>query len=197
MTDTYDTEIYRDYTITMSQDVDFTESPLEWSTPTERGATYALKHNRYELPFELDPVYDDNGDDIVDLDLYSSWTEFAEACAPEDQKCYKFVRWYEHSGISVSLRDDESGRDWDAGIVGVIFGTDDNAIQSTFSDFKHYTEGDIYSVTVEDPEGEFVDSLGCIYGYDATELEGQYIVDYALSQPRAGHKPVNASKLHK
>ena len=177
---------YRGYTIRIEQD-DADDNPVNWTTPEDRGATYALKHNRYDLPFEVE----------ADLDDYNNWTEFAEAEAPEGQPVYKFVRWYEHSGIAVSLRDDESGRDWDAGIVGVIFGTDTDAIEATFSEFQHYVEGTIYSVTVEDPDGEFVDSLGCIYGYDETELEGQYIVDYALSQPRAGHKPVNASKLHK
>ena len=177
---------YRGYTLKIDYD-EADDNPVNWTSPEDRGATYALKHNRYDLPFELD----------ADLDDFESWTDFAEHNAPEGQPVYKFVRWYEHSGIAVSLRDDESGHDWDAGIAGVIFGESTEAIESTFSEFKHYIEGDIYSVTVEDPDGEFVDSLGCIYGYEATELEGQYIVDYALSQPRAGHKPRNASELHK
>lgn len=188
--------LYNGYKITIEQDM-ADDNPVEWTSPEDRRATFALKHERYDLPFELDQKYDDNGDDIVDLDLYKSWTEFAEACAPEDQKCYKFVRWYEHSGISVSLRDDESGRDWDAGIAGVIFGTDTDAIESAFTEWQFYVQGEIYSVMVEDPEGEMVDSLGCIYGYDQAEAEGEAIVNYALSQPRSGHKPKSASSYHK
>lgn len=183
---------YKGYKITIENDPDYMDTPLDWTTPEERGATFALKHNRYELPFELDPKYNDDGDDIVDLALYNSWTEFAEACAPEDQKCYKFVRWYEHSGIAVSLRDDESGRDWDAGIAGVIFGRTTEDIENAFSDWKPFVEGDLWSVFVTDQDGEQIDSLSGIAGYDQAELEGQYIVDYQLTLPP---KPTKHDRL--
>lgn len=191
-----DVILYNGFKISIEQDQYADESPLDWTTPEERGATFALQISRYDLPFELDSKYDDNGDNIVDMDLYNSWDEFAKACAPADQQCYKFVRWYEHSGISVSLRDAEDGHDWDAGIAGVIFGTDDDAIKGSFADWKMYIEGDVYSVTVTDPAGEFVDSLGGIYGYEYAEAAGREMIDEILTQPRAGHKPVNASAMH-
>ena len=178
---------YRGYTLRINYD-EADDNPINWTTPDDRGATYALYHKRYDLPFEID--------NAGDLDEYESWTEFAQSNALSNQPIYKFVRWFEHSGISVSLRDDEDGHGWDAGIAGVIFGESEDAIESTFWEFKHYTEGDIYSVTVEDQHGEFVDSLGCIFGTNQAQAEGMAIVDYALSLPRAGHHPIKASALH-
>ena len=70
------------------------------------------------------------------------------------------------------------------------------AIEAAFTEWQHYVEGNIYRVEVLDPDGESIDALGCIYGYEAAELEGEYIIDYQLSLPRAGHKPMRASALH-
>lgn len=145
------------------------DDPTTWTTPDERKVTFALHHKRYDLPFELDNKYDDEGNNIVDLDLYDSWTEFADACAPSDQQNYRFVRWYEHSGVAVSLRDDESGRDWDAGIAGVIFGETTADINREFETWKQYIEGNVYWVAIETADGRPVDSLAGLYGDEAVK----------------------------
>lgn len=193
-----DTREFNGYKITITQDADYFDGPLDWTTPEERGAAYCLKMRRYDLPWELDAEYDEDGNDKNDLDRYSSWTEFAEARAPENMQHYKFVRWYEHSGVAVSLIDTEGPQGWDAGIAGVIFGESEDAIEGTFLDWKCYIEGDIWSVTVEDINGNFVDSLSGIYGYDYAEREGEAIAIYdANTNKRATHKPQNARELHR
>lgn len=153
------TEHYRGYTITLEYDQD-ADNPLMWRTPKERRAWYALRHRRYSLPFEIDANPDD----------YHAWAELAAAVtAPGGElagKVYQFVRWYEHSGIAVSLRDDEGGQDWDAGIAGVVFGTTRAAILASFTVWKAYTEGEVYALTITAPDGNEVDSLCGLYGYD-------------------------------
>jgi hypothetical protein len=152
-------EYYNGYTITLEYDWD-ADNPLTWTTPEERRAWYVLRHRRYSLPFEID----------ADLHDYRSWTELAAAVtAPGGElsgKVYQFVRWYEHSGIATSLRDDEGGQDWDAGIAGVVFGTTRAAILASFAFWKPYVEDDVYTLMITAPDGDEVDNLGGLYGYD-------------------------------
>lgn len=187
-----DTIEYKGYKIAINYDED-TEDPTTWTTPEERGATFALHHNRYTLPFELENKYDDEGNNLVDLDLYNSWEEFAKACAPEDQQNYRFVRWYEHSGIAVSLRDDESGHDWDAGIAGVIFGETTDTINAVFEDWRSYIQGEVYYFCIYDQDGELVDSLSGIYGLEYAEQEAKDWID-AYTPPHKVAK--KAQELH-
>lgn len=126
---------YKGHTIIVDYD-EWAENPLDWATPEERGAWFVMSHKQYNLPNELD----------VDFDDFSSWNELAEKSS---KLPYKFVRWYEHSGIAVSLQDNPDGQDWDAGIVGVIFGETTERIKQVFADWKCYIEGDIYAYSSE------------------------------------------------
>lgn len=192
--------LYSGYSYTVEQDDGYSNSPLDWNTPEERGGVYfALSHRRYSLPWEID----------AETENYSSWRELAEAVTTKqgaedwcigdgqlDGYNYKFVQWYEHSGISVKLYDTDELGGWDSGCAGVVFGQTDKAIESVFNQWKQYVEGDIWAVTVYDQQGEFVDALGGIYGYSDAEAEAEAIINYAQSRPRAGHHPVKASALH-
>ncbi len=117
--------------------------------------------------------------------------------APEGQPVYKFVRWYEHSGVVVSLRDDDHVSDWDAGIAGVIYGETTDDIEFAFEEWKDYIEGNIFYIVVKDPDGEVIDSLGYIRGYEQAEREAMALIDYELSKPRTGHKPKPDKRIHK
>jgi hypothetical protein len=166
---------YKGYTIDIEQS-DYVEDPTNDCTPEDREATFVLKHRNYTLPCEVD----------VDLDAYNSWEEVAQAVT--GNKPYKFVRWYEHSGIAVSLRDNASVNDWDAGIVGIIFGDTTDRIESVFNEWKQYVEGDVYDYVIKDSDGDVVDSLCCIYGYDFTVEEAKYFIDDYL---KTRHTKVN------
>lgn len=178
---------YRGYKILIEQD-EADEDPTSWSEPADRGATFVLSHKRYNLPCEIE----------VDFDDYKSFTDMAERHPDIKGKPFKLVRWYEHSGVSVSLRDDEhAGLGFDAGIAGIIFGDTTEAIESAFNEWKMYIEGDVWRITVQDSAGEYVEGLSCIYGRDEAEQEGRMIVDHALTQPRVGHHPKRAQELHR
>jgi len=165
------TEQYNGYTITLTYDDGDVQNPLWWTTPEERRAWYALRHRRYSLPFEID----------ADPDDYDSWTELAAAVtAPGAElagKVYQFVRWYEHSGTAVSLRDDEGGQDWDAGIAGVVFGTTRAAILASFTVWKAYVECEVYRVRITASDGTEIDSLCGLYGYEEALGCARWVID--------------------
>lgn len=187
---------YKGYAITLAHDVD-ADNPLAFTAPEERRTWYALRHRRYALPFEIN----------ADTDDYHSWTELARAVtAPDGElagKVYQFVHWYEHSGTAVSLRDDEGGRDWDAGIAGVVFGDSRAAIRASFAAWKAYVEGDVYLVRVTAPDGNGVDSLCGLYGYDeamgcarwAIDADVQLTGTARIRRYGRGHAP-RAQELH-
>lgn len=178
---------YKGYTIKIDYDDDLIESPLEWTTPEERGSWFVLYHRHYNLPLEID----------VNLNDYTSWTDVANNHPEIKNKPVKFVRWFEHSGVAVSLRDDESGTNWDAGIVGIIVGETTEHIESAFNEWKMYIEGDIYNYTVTDIQGKHVDSLGGIFGYAHGVELAKKAVDYDLKHNRrANHHPQKASGVH-
>lgn len=153
------TEHYKGYTITLEYDPD-AENPLTWTTPEERRAWYALSHRRYTLPYEID----------ADTDDYHGWAELAAAVTSPDGelpgKVYRFVRWYEHSGVAVSLLSTDQFGGWDVGCAGVIFGDTLDDIDASFVSWQAYVEGEVYRVCITAPDGNEVDSLAGLYGYD-------------------------------
>lgn len=169
------TEQYNGYTISLTYDDGDVQNPLWWDTPEERRAWYALRHPRYSLPFEID----------ADPDDYYSWAELATAVtAPGGVlagKVYQFVRWYEHGGIAVSLRDNEGGQGWDAGIAGVVFGTTRAAILASFTVWKAYVECEVYRVRITASNGNEVDDLVGLYGYDEALGCARWIIDEDLT----------------
>jgi hypothetical protein len=163
-------EYYKGYTIQLEHDQD-ADNPLTWTVPEERGAWFALRHRWYDLPFEID----------ADIDDYSSRAELAGAVtAPGGElagKLYQFVRWYEHSGIAVSLTDTDQFGGWDTGCAGVIFGDNRGAILASFGMWKAYVENDVYAVSVTAPDGNEVDSLCGLYGYDEATGCARWVID--------------------
>lgn len=164
------TEHYKGYTVTLEYDQD-ADNPLDWTTPEERHAWYALRHRRYNVPFEIG----------ADPDDYQGWAELAKAVtAPGGElagKQYQFVRWYEHSGIAVDLLDTDQFAGWDVGCAGVIFGDALDDIKASFVDWRAYVEGEVYTVRVTAPDGNEVDSLGGLFGYDEALDGARWIID--------------------
>src|SRR5688572_7308701 len=103
--------IYKGFKIVVEAD-DFATNPLEWCGPEDRGAMFVMNLRGWDLPNEAG----------IDFDEFDNWHDVAEKVLKENDRftTYKFVRWHEHGGIVVSLRDDAHRDDWDAGTVGVI-----------------------------------------------------------------------------
>ena len=176
---------YKGCRISISQDEYVDESPLDWSTPEERGATFVLHHRRYNLPNELD----------VDFDEYEGWRELAAANVPEGQPVYRYVQWYEHSGVSVSISETPDVGGWDSGCAGVIYGENIDTLNAIFREWKQYIEGDIWSYEITDQYDEHIDSLSGIYGYDEAINEAKSFID-EYQPPRDSTRAVNARRLH-
>jgi hypothetical protein len=169
---------------------DYPEDPTEWALPSERQVYYALKHNSYRLPWEID----------ADTADYSSYAELAEAVTGKGGELegynYKFVRWYEHSGVSLSLRDGDQYGDWDAGCAGVIFAQTTKEIEANFADYAAYIEGDVYGYIITNPkDGEIIDSCSGFYGYDYVESEANAIAD-AYVWPHEAAYAKKAQRYH-
>lgn len=172
---------------------EYADSPIEWAGPEDRAGrvTYALKHSGYSLPYEVDA-------DTADFD---SWHALAEAVTAKGGELpgfnYKFVRWHEHGGIAVSLRDSDDLHDWDSGCAGVIFGKTTADIEAEFKPYAAYIEGEVYSYyTVNPKSGEVIDSCGGFYGADdVTEAANEAADNYIWPADAAYAK--NAKELHR
>ena len=176
-------EDYKGYRISIEQS-EYEESPLEWTTPEERGAWFVMKSNFYTLPNDLN----------VDFDEYDGWLELVKANIKKGQ-VYKFIDWYEHSGIVVRLVDGPKPLDrWDSGIVGLIIANSEQELLSSFTEWKAYVEGDIWDYSIYNDDGETVDSLCSIYGYEYALKESKQFIDSYIP-PRKLAK--SAQELHR
>lgn len=172
---------YKNHTIEIGQDMFEQESPLDWSTPDERKCWYVMSHKRYHVPNELE----------IDFDEFDSWQAVADFVYKEYKYVCKFVRWYEHSGIAVSLRDDTSVNDWDAGIVGCIFGETTQDIENSFVDWQAYIQGDIYAWSTDD------DSCAGYYGesgYKQAIAEAKQAIDLQVKREASEKRKATIAK---
>jgi len=186
MSDTID---YKGYKIGIEYDEYDQERPLEWSTPEERGVWFVMSHKKYNVPNDLD----------VNLDEFDNWQDIAKTFTKKGQ-VYKFVNWYEHGDIALSLVDEPTASNrWDAGIAGLVIADDEKTLQSVFTGYKMYMAGEIYSYMITDEDDEIVDSRTGIYGYEQAIQEALDQIDYIVEHPPVRVKSVapNATELHK
>jgi hypothetical protein len=156
---------YKDHKIDLHYS-DYNEDPTSWHTPAERGATFVMSHKRAVVPCEIDINWED----------YAGWEDAAKSKAKG--KVIRYVDWYEHGGVAVSLVKEPIPTDkWDSGIVGFIFGDNEDDINSAFNEWKDYVEGNVYDFIIYNKEGEEVDSLCCIYGRENVEDQAKDAVD--------------------
>jgi len=123
-------------------------------------------HNRYKLgdkhtfrdPEQFEAFMVEEGDNLIILPLYL----------------------YDHGGITMKTTPFNCG--WDSGQVGYIYMTKKRAEEEGLKDpyktlehevkeYNHYLVGNCYGYTIEDEQGEMLDSCGGFLGYDdfATE----------------------------
>ena len=179
-----DTITYDNHKISINQS-DFDESPLDWATASERGATFVLSHRHYNLPNELD----------VDFEDYSNWHDLAREEAPEGQPVHKFVHWYEHGNIAVYLSDTPNVGGWDRGCAGVVYGENEEVLEGVFNTWKQYIEGDVWEYMITNEHDEFVDRLSGIYGYDYAVEEAKSFID-SYERPRNSIYALKSCQVH-
>lgn len=149
---------------------EYSDSPREWDNVT----TMACGHRRYRLG-------DDTGYDTGD---YNSWADMREVIeADNDVLIIKPLYLYDHSGITISTT--PFSCQWDSGQVGWVYITKESwvammgateplpalmedVIDSEVNTYDQYLTGEVYSFSLENGEGESIDTCGGFYGDDPT-----------------------------
>lgn len=132
-------------------------NPREW----DNIGKMVCFHNRYKL-----------GDDHDFRDP----EDFDAFLVEEKDKLYILPLYlYDHGGITISTK--PFNCPWDSGQVGYIYITKKRAEEEGLSDpyktlehevkeYDHYIVGNCYGYTIEDEEGDFLDSCGGFLGYE-------------------------------
>jgi hypothetical protein len=190
MTDPIQTIQYKGYTINIDYDPS-PESPREWCT---LGTIYSNSrryspdgHGIEEL---IEAVGGNPDDSVIPWDLIG-------------KKYYYLKVWmYEHSGVAISTGESNPwGGDymaWDSGLLGVIavkktdackeYGKKracksvqeraEKCMEGEIEALNTFASGQIYGYTVEDENGEEVDSCWGFYDIDEAISEAKGYIDY-------------------
>lgn len=106
----------------------------------------------------------------------------------KDNIFYLPLYMYEHGGITMKTTPFSCG--WDSGQVGYIYMTKKKAEEECLKDpfktlehevkqYDHYIMGNCYGYTIEDNEGEMLDSVGGYIGYEEVAIEqAKSLADY-------------------
>lgn len=179
-------------TVTIEQDMD-PESPREW----DNVGKMVCSHRNYTL-----------GDEQFDADDYDGWLEVKNHLI-EDEGAVVILplSLYDHSGISMSVGK-LSG--WDSGQVGFIYCTQEDIdrewegdaekadayLRSEVETYNQYLTGQVYQYSVDNPKnGENIDMLSGLYGYDYTVEEANAVADN-FKHPHDAAYAKGASQLH-
>ena len=176
----FHTEEYKGYTINVGYS-ECDESPLEWDM---LGTIYS-NHRQY------DPC-NHKMDEIIEFDDEGNWHV-------QDDYIYIKISAYIHSGIVLKPIDADSTcpQGWDCGLFGLMVVSKDKVIKEYGSlsqnnidraisclkgeveTWSQYLNGEVYCYSVDNPEGEFVDSCSGFYGgYDKDSDLMYYAKDF-------------------
>jgi hypothetical protein len=160
----YSMEMYKGYTIKIEFDTD-PENPIkEW----DMLGTFACFHRDYDLS---NTKQFSDSDDLQDF-------------LKENENISLPLYLYDHSGITISTG--PFSCQWDSGQVGIIFVTLEkireeykckritkkireqvlNTLECEVKTFDDYLVGNVYGFTIEDSEGNHIDSCWGFYGYE-------------------------------
>jgi len=103
---------------------------------------------------------------------------------------------YEHSGITISTS--AFSCPWDSGQIGIIYMTEDEVkkeyngdidraikgLKSSVEYYDQYLTGDVWGYTIEDKEGNVLDSCWGFYGYQYCEIEAKSSAEYFAKQEK-------------
>ena len=157
------------------------ESPRGWT----HGCELAYSHRRYDFP----------NDAGVNFDDFGGWAEIAEHLTETEGALVVLpVNMIDHSGLAFRVGrgfpEDPGG--WDSGQIGLAYVTPKNweetqgtpwtgseadqeqarrLIESDVETYGQYVNGEVYGYVIKDFDGEQVESLWGMYGYDYAEQE--------------------------
>lgn len=186
-------ETYKNYTIEIEQD-ECDCDPRDW----DNTGIMLCSHRRYSL-----------GDQQIDRSIIeecSNWGEVEQVIRETYNPVIVMPLYlYDHSGLSMRTYRHGYHSSWDCGQVGFIIATKEsiekihgnidltpeflekleNYLISEVKEYSQYLEGDVYWVRVTDPDGEELDSVGGMFGYDDTMKEVRDWIDADLKRREA------------
>lgn len=176
-------------TATITYD-EWATSPREW----DNLGTMICEHNRYNLGDKHD----------LDFSECYSWEDHEKDIKEEFGKdCIMLPLYlYDHGGITMSTSSFSCR--WDSGRVGTIVVSRKKVrdefkvkritkklLNSVIEGLVHeveiydkYLTGEVYSYTIEDKDGDFIDSCGGYYDLEYIIKECEYIMDSYLSRKK-------------
>jgi hypothetical protein len=170
----FETKQVGDYTVGIFQD-EVGESPREWANM----GTMILQHRRYSMPWESKEILKTTNRDEI------------EAWLDKHAKVWLRVWGYDHSGFSMKTgeRTYPFNCPWDSGLLGWVYCTAKtikheyrvkrNAditpeiidkvkynLQCEVTTYGQYVNGEVYGFTVQDKNGDTIESCGGFYSVD-------------------------------
>jgi hypothetical protein len=193
-----ETTRYRNHTIKIWQDED-AQNPREWS---DHLGTMVFFHKRYCLG---------DTDHGVNLQV-DSWDKVERNIRRKFKGTVLLMTVYmfDHSGVTIRVdpepfrQADSTGWDW--GQIGYIFTTRlrirewyqkkliskktmakaEKHLLHEIEEYDQYLRGDVYGYTIEDKNGNVIDSCGNYYGEEYIMHDAKSAVDCAIDGPRKG-----------
>jgi hypothetical protein len=180
-----DTIEYEGFKIEIEQD-DSPESPREWGN---MGKMICF-HGRYQLGDK------DHGYDHSD---YSGWDEMKEALEKKATVVLP-VYLYDHSGLAISITPFSCR--WDSGQIGFIIATREDictnfsvkrvtkriredvrkSLKGEIEAYGQYLSGDVWQYSIEDKDGNHIDSCCGMYGREYCEQAAKEACPKSLPQ---------------
>lgn len=113
--------------------------------------------------------------------------------SPKDIELPSKLTWnplylYDHGQISIS---NHKTCQWDSGFIGIHYIIDDGsmtlenqykALKVELEVYDQYLRGEVYWFSVENKQGDLIDSCGGFYGYDAVIAEAKDVIDYHIQK---------------
>jgi hypothetical protein len=158
---------------------DFAENPRQYG---DNSTVIVAFHKRYRFDNEAGLNHGD----------FTGWSEMQQHIVSEcDAVIVKPLYLYDHSGLSLSTAPFDCR--WDSGQIGFIYMTRATADKDFGGDltragaaldaeagvYGQYVSGDVHDVLAYDEDGNLVESLTGIYGYDAAKAHADSLIaDY-------------------
>ena len=192
---------YKGYNINIKYD-EALESPREWGNLGKM----VCWHKRYTLGDEKlqeDYVYSKECS-VKNLTEYCDNWEEVENVLIKEFKAFIILPLflYDHSGLSLKTFPHGYHGSWDCGQVGFIFVTKDDVrkefnvkkiskkvkekaekiLISEVETYSQYINGEVYYFSIENEEGEQIDSCGGWYNIEEAITEAKSIVDFDIKE---------------
>lgn len=125
--------------------------------------------------------------DLGDKHGFSVPGDFSDFMRDNPSLIYLPLYLYDHSGITISTSPFSCS--WDSGQVGYIYGdpkdgVTEDSLRSEVSEYDMYLTGDVWCIVIKDKDGDVVDSLSGVYGYDYAVKGAEEMTELMQGPPR-------------